>query len=142
MLTKELTIEEKMQKVVQAYKAADKAYAAIEDDFPEAWQRLEQIRVAREKADEMKDEIKQDLIQAGDFDQHKISGFNISVSRVVKLEVEDAEKVSMDYKAPTKEKWDVNVKRAMEDAKVSGVVPDGFKDKSIYKINWKEVKNA
>lgn len=142
MSTKELTIEEKMEKVIQAQKVADKAYAAIEDDFPEAWQRLEQIRLAREKADELKAEIRQDLIQAEDYEVHKISGYNISVTRIAKVAVVDAEKVPMDYKTPTKEKWDVDVKKAQEDLKELGMLPDGFADKSTYKLNWNAIKNA
>lgn len=142
MPTKELTIEEKMQKVIQAQKTADRAYEAIEQDFPEAWQRLERIRITREKADELKAEIRQDLIQAGDYNVHKIEGHNISVTRIVKLEVADSDEVPMDFKTPTKEKWDVDVKKAVEDAKMMGIVPDGFKDKSTYKLNWNPIKNA
>lgn len=142
MSQNELTIEDKMQRVIQAQKTADKAYAAIEDDFPEAWQRLEQIRIAREKADELKAEIRQDLIQAADYNVHKIDGFNISVTRIVKLEVADSDKVPMDFKTPTKEKWDVDVKKAVEDAKILGEIPEGFKDKSTYKLNWNAIKNA
>lgn len=141
-MEKTLTIEERMAQVIHAQKAADKAYAAIEDDFPEAWERLENIRVARERAEAFKAEIRQDLISAGDHDVHKVDGFNISVTRIAKLAVADSEKVPMDYKTPTKEKWDVDIKKAQEDLKEVGILPEGFVDKSTYKLNWNPVKNA
>ncbi len=141
-MTTELTIEERMEQVINAQKAADKAYAAIEDDFPEAWARLQAIEEAREKAEALKADIRQDLIKAEDYNVHQIKGFNISVTRIVKLVVADAEKVPMDFKKPTEEKWDVDVKKAVEDAKIMGEIPEGFADKSTYKLNWNPVKNA
>lgn len=142
MSTNELTIEEKMSRVVRAQKMADRAYDAIEEDFPEAWERLEKIRIAREQAEALKAEIRQDLITAEDYNVHKVDGFNISVTRIVKLAVADSDKVPMDFKTPTKEKWDVDIKKAVEDAKIMGEIPEGFTDKSTYKLNWNAVKNA
>jgi len=142
MSNNELTIEEKMERVIKTQKAADKAYAAIEDDFPEAWARLENIRLAREKAEALKADIRQDLIEAGDTDVHQIEGFNISVSKIAKIVVSDSDKVPMDYKTPTKEKWDVDVETAKRHFKVTGVLPEGFADKSTYKLNWNAIKNA
>lgn len=141
-MTTELTIEERMEQVINAQKAADKAYAAIEDDFPEAWARLQAIAEAREKAEALKADIRQDLIKAEDYNVHQIKGFNISVTRIVKLVVADADKVPMDFKKPAEEKWDVDVKKAVEDAKIMGEVPEGFADKSTYKLNWNPIKNA
>lgn len=136
------TIEDRIASVIRSQHVADEAYAAIEQDFPEAWARLENIRKLREEAEKLKADIRQDLIAASDFEVRQIEGFNVSVSRTVRLKVGDVNAISKDYKTPTKTKWDVDVKKAVEDAKILQKVPEGFVDDSLFRLNWNEVKNA
>lgn len=133
------SIEERLAQILKTQKAVDEAYASIEHEFPEAWAKLKAIEQAREMAEQAKQEIREELIAAKDFSTRQVEGYNISVSRTVKLAVIDQDKVSADYK---KTEEVVDIKKAQEYMKVMDKVPAGFEDRSVYRFNWKEVKNA
>lgn len=133
------SIEERLAKILEVQRLADESYAAIEQDYPEVWERLETIEKARADAEMAKQEIREELIEAKDFSTRQVGGYNISVSRTVKLAVSDQDKVSSDYK---KTEEVVDIKKAQEYMKVMGKLPAGFEDRSVYRFNWKEIKNA
>lgn len=133
------SIEDRLAKVIRAQQAADEAYSSIEKDFPEVWQRLRQIEETRAIAEEEKQAIKEELIHRKDFDTKQVEGYNISVSRIVKLSAPSPTRVSERYK---KTEVVVDIKKAQEDFTVTGELPVGFEDKSIYRLNWKAIKNV
>lgn len=133
------SIEDRLAKVITLQRFAEEAYAALEQEHPEVWARLQEIEKAKSDAEQEKAAVRDELIRARDFKLRQIDGYNISVTRTVKLVVSDPEKVSQDYKR-TEEV--VDVKKAQEDMKVLGELPAGFEDKSIYKLNWREVRNG
>ena len=134
-----LSIRDRLAQILETQKAADEAYASIEQDYPEVWAKLKAIENARAMAEQAKQVIRDELIAAKDFTTRQVGGYNISVSRTVKLAVADQNKVSADYK---KTEEVVDIKKAQEYMKVMGKLPEGFEDKSIYRFNWKEIKNA
>lgn len=137
-----LSVDDRLAQVLEAQRKADEAYASIEQDFPEAWERLQKIEYIRNQAEELKQKIRDELIEQKDYDLHQVNGYNVSVSKTVKLVAVDPEAIPMEFKKPTEEKWDVDVKHAQEYFKVTKQLPAGFEDKSSYKLNWREVKNA
>lgn len=139
METARPSIEDRLQQILDIQKQADEAYASIEQEFPEVWAKLKAIDHARELAQQAKDEIREELIASKDFTTKQVGGYNISVSRTVKLAVVDQAKVSQDYK---KTEEIVDVKKAQEYMKVMGQLPAGFEDRSVYRFNWKEIKNV
>lgn len=137
-----LSVDEQLAQVIAAQRSAAEAYASIEQDFPEAWERLQKIEAIKASAEELKNKIRDSLIEKKDYDLHQVEGYNISISKTVKLAVADADAIPMEFKKPTEEKWDVDVKHAQEYFKVTKKLPAGFEDKSSYKLNWREVKNS
>lgn len=134
-----MSIEERLAKVIQLQKQADDLYNSIKTDHPEAWRVLELVEAARQSAETEKQAVKDELVKKNDFDTHQVEGYNISVSRTVRLSVVDKDKVNARY---IKQEEVVDLKTAQEDMLVTGVLPYGFEDKSFYRLNWKEVKNA
>lgn len=133
------TIEDRLAKVIQAQQAADEAYASIEKEYPEVWEKLQAIESARTMAEQEKQAIKEELIKRKDFDTKQVEGYNISVSRIVKLAPTTPIRIAERYK---KTEVVFDVKKAQEDFTVTGELPAGFEDKSVYRLNWKEVKNV
>lgn len=133
------SIEDRLAKVIDAQVAAQAEYNRIAVDYPEVWTILQRIEEVKELAKREKESIREELIAQHDFDNHQVKGYNISVSRTVKLAVANPDQVSPDYK---KTEEVIDVKKAQEYAKVMGRLPKGFEDKSVYRLNWKEVKNA
>lgn len=133
------TIDERLSAIIRAQHEMDQIHATIEKDYPEVWVMLENAKRIKEKVDLEKTSIRQELAEQQDYDVHQVDGFNISVSRTVKLAVSDPDKVSADYK---KTEEVIDLKKAQEDTKVLGIVPAGFEDRSSYRLNWKEIKNV
>lgn len=129
----------RLEQIIQLQKQADELYNSIEESHPEVWKILQMVDAARQHAEQEKQKIRDELIAAKDFSVKQVAGFNISVSRTVKLAVADQTKVNPDFKR-TEEV--VDLKKAQEYMKVMGELPAGFEDKSVYRLNWKEIKNA
>ena len=107
----------------------------IKSEHPDVFEQIEYIEDQKKKVNEFKDKIKQYLIDTQDFDLHRIDDVAFSVSKIAKVDVENIDDISDEYKEMT---TTANTKKATEYMKLMGSVPSGFKDKSYYRLNWKK----
>ena len=126
-LAKEIIAEEKR---LQQYKKD------IEEEFPDAQRHYDTLNKGLEELAKKRDELKAKLIEEGDYDIHQVDGRQFSISKVVKMKVDNIDEVDPDFKQ-TMEVADE--KRAAKYYKLYGEAPKGFVDNSYNKINWKEV---
>lgn len=138
-MKKTATIDDRIRETLLAEQKAIEAEKALREKYPEAFAEFDKVAKMKAEVAAYKDTIKAELIEDGDFDTHQVENYNISVSRIVKLDVLDADKVSDDFKDV---QTVIDLKKAQEWKKVMRKTPEGFEDKTTYRLNWKEVKNA
>lgn len=126
-----------IKQIVDAQLAAENKKAELRNKYPDYENELAKLDKLEEEIEVAKKELTQYLADNKDFDTHKVAGHTVSVTRVVKLEVEDAEKVPDDLKE-MKTDWVVNIKEAQNQVKALGEDLPGFKDKSYYRLNFKK----
>lgn len=135
----ELSIDKRLAHVIALERLADELYLQLKELSPAAWDILKKVDTYRAQAEEEKKAVREDLIASQDFSNYQVGGYNISVSRTVKLGVADPDTVSSDFK---KTEEIIDIKQAQEFMKVMKTIPAGFEDKSTYRLNWKEIKNV
>lgn len=109
--------------------------ADLKSKYKQTFDDLEALTVQLDECVKAKEEIKALLIQREDFDLHKAGGMKVSVCPIVKLEVEDIDKVDDKFKST---EVVADVKKAQEAQKLFGETPEGFKDKTYYRMTWKD----
>lgn len=132
-------MDEVIRSVIEAEKAVATRKAELKAQYPDVFKALEQVEDVEKQIADKKVEIKDKLIEVGDFDTHTVDGVNVSVSRVVGAEVEDETQVAPEYKSYCTV---VDLKKVKNTIRLTGKIPDGIKDKTTFRFNWKEVKNA
>lgn len=126
-------------KIVEAELAVENKKAELRQKYPDYEKEMSWVEKTEDEIKEAKEELTKYLADNQDFDTHKVSGHIVSVTRVVKLEVDDVEKVPDDLKE-MKTDWQVDVKEAQNQIKMLGGTLPGFKDKSYYRLNFKKAK--
>lgn len=106
---------------------------------PTIFKQKEILEAQLDELQKMKDDVKDELIKRKDFDLHKVDGVKVSVSRIIKVAVDDIDKVSDDFKET---KVVANEKKAQEYIKVMGEIPAGFVDKSYHRLTWKDTNES
>lgn len=138
-MKKSATIDDKIRETLALEKQTDETEKALREKYPEVFTELDKLAKARAEVAAHKDAVKNELIEDGDFDTHQVENFNISVSRIVKLDVLDADEVDEEFKDV---QTVIDLKKAQEYKKVMRKTPKGFEDKTTFRLNWKEVKYA
>lgn len=132
-------MDELIQSVIDAEKAVIKREAELKAQYPDVFKAIEQVENVKQQIVNKKSEIKDNLIELKDFDTHTVDGVNVSVSRVVGCEVEDETQVAEEYKSF---KTIVDLNTIKKVIKATGKIPEGIKDKTTFRFNWKAVKNG
>lgn len=132
-------MDEVIQSVIDAEKAVIKREAELKAQYPDVFKAIEQVENAKQQIVNKKSGIKDKLIELQDFDTHTVDGVNVSVSRVVGCEVEDETQVAEEYKSF---KTIVDLNTIKKVIKATGKIPEGIKDKTTFRFNWKAVKNG
>lgn len=122
------SISKNENEILEKIETLKSKYGAVFQEYNSLTAQLDELQKA-------KDEVKGMLIAAEDFDLHKVDGVKVSVCPVVKLEVEDLDAVEDKYKST---EVVANVKKAQEAKKLFGELPAGFKDKTYYRLAWKD----
>lgn len=130
-----------IQRIIDVELDVENKRAALRQKYPDYDKEKAEIDKLEEEVDEAKKKLTKYLGDNQDFDTHKVSGHNVSVTRIVKLEVENMDDVPEDLKE-MKTDWAVNMEEAKNRAKVLGGTIPGFKDKSYYRLNFKKAKNV
>lgn len=133
------TIDDRIREIIHDETDANTREDSLREKYPEAFKEIDALAKLRKDIAERKDSVKADLIEEGDFDTHQIDNYNISVSRIVKLDVLDADEVDDEFKDV---QTVIDLKKAQEYKKVMRKTPKGFEDKTTFRLNWKEVKYA
>ena len=113
--------------------------STLREEFPEAWAMFQALERNKEKKESLKRQLKEILIGEEDLDIHENSGYKYSVSKVVRLAVDNIDLVPDEFKDF---KEVANERKAQDYYKLMGEAPEGFKDKSYYKLNMKEANNG
>lgn len=122
-------------KVVQDEKSLATRLKSLKDDYPEVFDELDAISKADKEVACRKTAIKSELVKRKDFDIHEENpSVRVSVSRITRVVAPDIEKVPTEY---LKVETVADEKKATEYLRVMGEPPEGFVDKSIYRLNWK-----
>lgn len=132
------TVDDSIKDIISAEKEVNKKLNDLKSRFKHVFDELETLTVQLDELAKAKEEIKAALIANEDFDLHKVDGVKVSVCPVVKLEVEDIDKVEDKYKST---EVVADVKKAQEAKKLFGELPAGFKDKTYYRFGWKDTGN-
>lgn len=132
-------MDEVIQSVINAEKAVIKREAELKAQYPDVFKAIEQVENVKQQIANKKLEIKDKLIELQDFDTHTVDGVNVSVSRVVGCEVEDETQVAEEYKSF---KTIVDLNTIKKVIKATREIPEGIKDKTTFRFNWKAVKNG
>lgn len=136
-----VSVDNLIQRIADAQLVVDEKKAELRKKYPGYEAEQAEIIELEEEIDRAKKEVTKCLSSNSDFDVHRVAGYAVSVTRIVKLEVENPEEVPDDLKE-MKTELVVDVKRAQDQVKVLGGNLPGFKDKSHYRLNFKKVKNA
>lgn len=130
-----------INKIVDAELQLDIKKAELRNKYPDYEKEKAELDKLEAEVDDAKKAVTKYLSDKQDYDLHKVAGHQVSITRVVKMEVEDIEKIPDDLKE-MKTDWTVDIEEAKNRVKVLGGMLPGFKDKSFYRLNFKKVKNA
>lgn len=108
----------------------------LKSKYPEVFVELLDIERARGECEGLKKELKSLLVARDDMDNHEVDGHKYSVSKIVHLETENIDLVPDEFKSM---QVVADEKKAQDYFKLMGVAPEGFKDKSYHRLNWKEI---
>lgn len=128
-------VDEAIAAIIEAERTLNKELEQLKSQYKGVFDALAKIEAQQDELEKAKAEVKEGLIAMEDFDLHKVQGVKVSVCPVVKLAVEDEDKVPDKYKST---EVVVDVKKAQEYKKLYGKMPDGFADKTYYRLTWKE----
>ena len=117
-------------------RSCDERERHLQEQYPEVFKELLKIQADRGRIIELKDDLKSLLINRDDLDTYQVDGHKFSVSKIIKLEAQDMDKIPADFKAVREV---ADEKKAQDYYKLMGTPPEGFKDKSYHRLNWKEL---
>lgn len=132
-------VDNKIREAVLKQQNAQEREEKLRQEYPQVFQEIDAINKLRQEVEDDKTLIKDMLIAEDDFDTHQVEGVNVSVSRLAKLVVADETQVDPQFKTV---ETVVDVKEATKAFRGSGIIPQGFKDQSSYRFNFKVVKNV
>ena len=130
-----MPVEDKISKIAEREMALRKELGNLIADNSEVFKQKDFIEDELNKLEQEKLAIKDELVKNNDFDLHQVGKLKVSVSRVVKVVVDDIGKVPDAFKET---KVVANEKKAQEYVKVMGEIPEGFTDKSYYRFSWRD----
>ena len=128
--------EDVARELAELKEATDKRESELKDKYPEVFVELLDIERARGECEALKKELKSLLITLDDMDKHEVEGYKYSVSKIIRLETDNIDAVSEEFKSM---KVVADEKKAQDYYKLMGVAPEGFKDKSYHRLNWEEI---
>lgn len=137
----ESPVNKLIRQIIDVELALENKRAELRTKYPEYETEMAAVSDLEDEVEAAKKELTKYLADNKDFDVHKVAGHAVSVTRIVKLEVENPELVPEDLKE-MKTEWVVDVKEAQNQVKALGEDLPGFKDKSYYRLNFKKAKNA
>lgn len=117
-------------------RSCDERERELQKKYPEVFTELLAIESDRGRINELKDDLKSLLINRDDLDTYQVDGHKFSVSKIIKLEAVDMDKIPAEFKSVREV---ADEKKAQDFYKLMGTAPDGFKDKSYHRLNWKEL---
>ena len=132
-------VDASIKEIIEADKALNQKLDTLKSKYKHVFDELDILNAQLAELAKAKEEIKAQLIASEDFDLHKVDGVKVSVCPIVKLEVEDIDKVDAKFKST---EVVADVKKAQEAKKLFGELPAGFKDKTYHRFTWKEGKDA
>lgn len=116
--------------------SVDSRERELQKKYPEVFKELLKLEADKGRIKDLKEELKASLIKEDDLDMHTVGTKKYSVSKVVILKVDNIDEVPDDFKSM---QLVANEKKAQDYYKLMDEPPKGFKDKSYYKLNWKEL---
>lgn len=117
-------------------KSIEERELELQREYPEVFKELLKIEADKGHVLELKDDLKSLLVNRDDLDTYQVDGHKFSVSRIIKLEAQDMDKIPAEFKSVREV---ADEKKAQDYYKLMGVAPEGFKDKSYHRLNWKEL---
>lgn len=128
--------QEIANEIEELERSCDTRERELKNEYPDVFKELLKIEADRGRINELKDDLKSLLISRDDLDTYQVDGHKFSVSKIIKLEAVDMDKVPAEFKSVREV---ADEKKAQDYYKLMGVAPDGFKDKSYHRLNWKEL---
>lgn len=128
--------QEIANEIEELERSCDDRERQLKNEYPDVFKELLKIEADRGRINELKDDLKSLLISRDDLDTYQVDGHKFSVSKIIKLEAVDMDKVPAEFKSVREV---ADEKKAQDYYKLMGVAPDGFKDKSYHRLNWKEL---
>lgn len=136
MSMEDIDVSEMVKSIADAEKSLAKRMDDLKTKHPKVFAELDAISEAQKEVDALKATLKSYLESRHDYDVYEAGGVRASVSKIVKIGVEDINRVPNEYKK-TETVVVADEKKVMEEYKVFGTLPDGFVDKSYSRLNWK-----
>lgn len=124
------------KELAELEQSVDSREKELQKKYPDVFAEIAKIEADKGRIKDLKDALKAALIEDDDLDMHTVSNKKYSVSKVVVLKVDDIDEVPDDFKSM---QMVANEKKAQDYYKLMDEPPKGFKDKSYYKFNWKEL---
>lgn len=128
-------VDNVIKDIVTKTKEVEKKINDLKFKYKHVFDEMDTLLAQMDELERAKSEVKAMLIEAEDFDLHKVGTVKVSVCPITKLEVEDIDKVDDKYKST---EVVADVKKAQEVKKLLGEVPEGFKDKTYHRFTWKD----
>lgn len=117
-------------------KSIEEREQALQREYPQVFTELLAIESDRGKVEGLKKDLKSLLVAREDFDTYEVDGHKFSVSKITRLEADNLDRVPAEFKSVREV---ADEKKAQDYYKLMGTPPEGFKDKSYHRLNWKEL---
>ena len=115
-------------------KALAKAMDALKTQHPDVFVELDKLSARQKEVDTRKSKLKSRLEKAKDYDVYDTKVARVSLTEIVRIDVDDIEKVPTEYK---ENKVVANIKKAENHFRLYGNLPEGFINKSYSRLNWR-----
>lgn len=129
-------VDDLIRVAIRIEQQAEERLASLKKDNPAIFAELDAIDNEMKEVDAIKASVKRELISDEDFDTHdEFEGVSVSVTKVARLEVYNIDQVP---EALKEVRTVANEQKALNHYKLSGEVPEGFVDKSYYRLTWRK----
>lgn len=133
-MSKSARIEKIARSIIDKERRIAQLFEEAHIRFPEASAIYDELDKYRADLEEARKYLKETLHQENDYDIHQIEDVQFSITKVVRMKVEDIDEVPAEFKQVMEV---ADEKRAANYYKLYGEPPKGFSDNSYDKINWK-----
>ena len=135
-MSKDMDLSATVKSIASTEKSLARRLDDLKQSHPQVFAELDEIERAHKEVESLKATVKTYLDEQKDYDVHDEGDVRVSISRIVRIGVEDIDKVPDEYKE-TQTLVVANEKKAEEHLRLYGTLPEGFVDKSYSRFNWK-----